>query len=90
MTSGKGQSRVCERQCMGCMNKFDRRELVRFVNRGGRAEPDPEMKAQTRGAYVCPNPSCLARAVKTGRLKQRLKLRESPVGLIGSITDSKQ
>ena len=74
---------VCVRQCMGCMNRFDRRLLVRYVNSGGRAERDPEMKAQTRGAYVCDSPACLSKAVKSGRLKSKLSLPESPVYLIG-------
>lgn len=83
MTSASGkQTRACVRQCMGCMQRFDRRELTRYVCVGGRAVADPGMKIQSRGAYVCPNRKCLGIALKSGRLKTRLKLGSQPAYLL--------
>ena len=79
-------ARICVRQCMGCMRRFDRRELTRYVRLNGRAAADPGMKIQSRGAYVCPNEKCLAVALKSGRLKTRLKLDSQPAYL---LTDAK-
>ena len=81
MSRREAAAGVCVRQCMGCMNRFDHRLLIRFVNSGGLAVRDPEMKAQTRGAYVCDNPVCLSKAVRSGRLRAKLSLSGPPVYL---------
>lgn len=53
------------RMCTGCGEMFDKRTLVRVVK-----SPDGEVfldltgKKSGRGAYVCKNPQCLAKARK--------------------------
>jgi len=87
MNPETGTERICVRQCMGCMQRFDRRLLTRYVNAGGRAVPDHEMKIQSRGAYVCHSGKCLGIALKSGRLKSRLKLAAPPTYLLGNPED---
>lgn len=41
----------------------------------GAVLPDaPGLRAQGRGAYLCPDRDCIERAVRSGRLKQALRL----------------
>ena len=65
------------RQCTGCREMKPKRELIRVVH-----SPENEIsldfkgKAQGRGAYVCPNPECLKRAIKSKALERSL---ETPI-----------
>ena len=55
------------RTCLGCRTPRPKRELVRLVRRpDGRVVVDAG--APGRGAYVCAEPGCVARALKAGRL----------------------
>ena len=47
---------------MSCGRSLPKSELLRLV-RGGdaRVRPDPDARAEGRGAYVCENPDCAAR-----------------------------
>ena len=59
------------RQCLGCREMKPKRELLRVVRSpGGAGTLDLRGKASGRGAYVCPNPECLKRAVKTKALSR--------------------
>lgn len=64
------------RQCTGCREMKPKRELIRVVR-----SPENEIsldfrgKAQGRGAYVCPNPDCLKRAVKSKALDRSLEIK---------------
>ena len=50
---------------MGCGRSLPKGELLRLVRGGdGRVRPDPEARADGRGAYVCANPECAARLDK--------------------------
>jgi uncharacterized protein len=55
------------RTCLGCRQRRPKRELVRLVRR-----PDGLVAVDAagpgRGAYVCAEPACVERALKTGRL----------------------
>lgn len=53
------------RMCTGCMQMFDKRELVRVVKSpDGEVSLDLTGKKSGRGAYVCKNVDCLNKARK--------------------------
>jgi len=56
-------SRVPERTCVGCGRKAPRAALWRFVAPAGVLTADPDGLAPGRGAYTCPSPACVTRAV---------------------------
>jgi len=68
------QKKIPMRMCVGCRQMRPKKELLRVVrspegevgldNRGG--------KSPGRGAYLCPNEECFARAVKTRALDRAL------------------
>ncbi|MDR1776116.1 MAG: YlxR family protein [Actinomycetes bacterium] len=66
-----------ERSCVACKAKADKRELLRFVRlpekSGGDVLLDASGKAAGRGAYVCADATCMAAALKRGRLKAALR-----------------
>ena len=65
--------------CVGCRTMKEKRELVRIVrSEEGSARLDLTGKLNGRGAYVCPNEQCLARAVKTRALERALEIPISP------------
>ena len=70
MKKGGGRrTGVPERRCAGCGGRFPKSSLVRVVRgEDGRAEVVFGMKAQSRGVYVCKNPDCLKKALRTGRI----------------------
>lgn len=53
------------RMCTGCGEMFDKRTLVRVVkSKEGEISLDLTGKKAGRGAYVCKNADCLAKAKK--------------------------
>jgi len=62
------------RKCMGCMQSFPKKELIRVVR-----SPEEEIsldfkgKKSGRGAYVCKNLQCLKKARKSGRIEKNLE-----------------
>ena len=52
-----------ERTCVGCRRRRDQSELVRLVLKEGRVIPG-SAGAPGRGAYLCPDTTCLAAAEK--------------------------
>ena len=70
-------AKVPTRTCVGCGQAAQKGGLVRVVKSPeGRVSLDPGGKAAGRGAYVCQDPSCFARARKRrvfdGKLRVRL------------------
>ncbi|MBI2161314.1 MAG: YlxR family protein [Candidatus Rokubacteria bacterium] len=62
-------TREPSRTCLGCRQVRARRALVRLVRRSdGVVVADPHGTAAGRGAWVCPEESCLERALQPGRL----------------------
>ncbi len=65
------KKKIPMRQCVGCREMKPKRELIRVVR-----APECEIsldfrgKAPGRGAYVCANPACLARAKKSRALER--------------------
>ena len=67
------------RMCVGCREMKEKRQLVRVV-RGEKGEAllDLTGKMNGRGAYVCPDPECLKKAVRSRALDRALDVRVSP------------
>lgn len=63
------------RQCTGCREMLPKRDLIRVVK-----SPENEIsldfkgKAQGRGAYVCKNPECLKKAIRSKALERSLEI----------------
>lgn len=52
------------RTCLGCRQRAPRNSLVRVVARDGRAVVDAAARLPGRGAWVHPDPGCVASAVR--------------------------
>ncbi|MCQ2386231.1 MAG: YlxR family protein [Clostridia bacterium] len=64
------EKKVPSRRCVGCGEHFPKGMLVRIVKTPeGNVVLDKTGKAAGRGAYICPNVSCLAKAQKAHRLE---------------------
>ena len=61
------------RHCTACGAELPKKELIRIVRSpDGVISVDTNGKSSGRGAYICKKASCLAKAVKTGRLGRSL------------------
>lgn len=59
------------RQCVGCREMKPKKELIRVVRSPeGQVSLDFRGKLPGRGAYVCLDPACLAKARKTKALER--------------------
>ena len=59
------------RQCLGCREMKPKKELIRVVRSPeGEISLDFKGKASGRGAYVCPDPRCLKKAIKARALER--------------------
>lgn len=68
------QRKVPLRKCTGCQEMKDKRELIRIVrNDAGEFSLDRTGKKPGRGAYICPNTECLAKAQKSKGLERSFK-----------------
>ena len=71
------QKKIPMRQCLGCREMKPKRELIRVVRSPeGAISLDFRGKANGRGAYVCPSPDCLKKAVRAKALERAL---ETPI-----------
>ena len=67
--------KVPQRQCMGCRERKSKREMIRVVrSTDGTVHLDFGGKAPGRGAYLCPNPECLKKAMKANSLGRALEM----------------
>lgn len=63
-----------ERRCLGCMQSFPKKELIRLVRTPeGTVELDFVGKRPGRGAYICKNAVCFKKARKAGRFQRNLE-----------------
>lgn len=63
------------RQCVGCMARKDKKELIRVVRTPeGDIVIDLKGKMNGRGAYLCKNPECLKKAGKNKGLERAFKI----------------
>lgn len=59
------------RQCVGCREHREKPQLVRVVRSPeGEVSLDLRGKKPGRGAYICPDPNCLKKAVKSRALER--------------------
>ena len=71
------QKKIPMRQCVGCREMKDKKELLRVVRTPeGSILLDGRGKASGRGAYVCPDIACLKKARKSKALERAL---ETPI-----------
>ena len=68
------QKKIPQRQCMGCRERKAKKDMIRVV-RGtdGTVSLDFGGKLNGRGAYICPDPSCLEKARKAKALERSLE-----------------
>ena len=65
------EKKIPVRKCVGCGEAKPKRELLRVVSpKEGNVSLDLTGKAAGRGAYICPDPACLAKARKARRLER--------------------
>ncbi len=71
------QKKIPMRQCLGCREHKPKKELIRVVRSPeGAISLDFRGKANGRGAYICPDPACLKKAVRQKALERAL---ETPI-----------
>jgi len=69
------QKKIPMRQCMGCNEHRPKKELLRVVRTAdGKVVLDFTGKLSGRGAYICPDVSCLKKARKSRRLDHTLEI----------------
>ena len=65
------EKRIPLRKCVGCGQMKPKSELIRVVrDSAGSVSLDPVGKKPGRGAYLCPDPACLAKAKKKKALER--------------------
>ena len=65
------EKKIPMRQCLGCREMKPKKELIRVVRSPeGEISLDFKGKASGRGAYVCPEPRCLKKAIKARALER--------------------
>ena len=69
------QKKIPQRQCMGCRERREKRELIRVVRSPeGAVSLDFRGKAPGRGAYICPEMACLKKAIRSKALERSLEV----------------
>ena len=69
------QKKIPQRQCMGCRERMEKRELIRVVRTPeGNVQLDFSGKLNGRGAYICPKAACLKKAQKSKALDRSLEV----------------
>ena len=69
------QKKIPQRQCMGCRERKEKRQLIRVVRKtDGSVCVDFSGKVSGRGAYICPDKACLNKALKSKSLERSLEV----------------
>ena len=67
--------KIPQRQCVGCRTMKDKKELIRVVKSPeGTVSLDFSGRSPGRGAYLCPNADCLAKARRQKALERAFEL----------------
>jgi len=70
--------RTPRRTCVSCRTERDKRDLVRIVRTtSGDVAVDPTGKASGRGAYLCADPACWSKALKSRAVQHALDVPSS-------------
>ena len=73
------QKKIPMRQCLGCREMKEKRELIRVVRSPeGVISLDFKGKAPGRGAYLCRSAECLKKAVKSKALERAFSAQIPP------------
>src|SRR5690242_6949713 len=79
---GPRPKHVPQRMCVSCRERSAKRTLVRIVRTPeGAVEIDSTGKRNGRGAYLCDDPACWDRALRTGALANALKTTIDPTAV---------
>lgn len=71
----KKVKKIPERKCLGCMQTFPKKELIRVVRTpDGEVCIDLKGKMSGRGAYICRSEACLKKAIKSKRIQSNLEV----------------
>ena len=63
------------RKCTGCQQVREKRQLLRVVrDPEGNVSIDRTGKKSGRGAYLCEDPACLEKAIRTKALERSLEV----------------
>ena len=74
----KKVKKIPQRKCIVCQDRDSKKELIRIVkNKEGEIFLDPSGRANGRGAYICKDPECLKKAIKTKALNRAFKVEVS-------------
>ena len=69
------QKKIPQRQCMGCRERKEKRRMIRVVRTPeGNVNLDFSGKMNGRGAYICPDPECLKKALRSKALDRSLEV----------------
>ena len=69
------QKKIPQRQCMGCRERKAKRDMIRVVRcTDGTVSLDFGGKMNGRGTYVCPDPECLKKAMRSKALDRSLEV----------------
>ncbi|MBW2285095.1 MAG: DUF448 domain-containing protein [Deltaproteobacteria bacterium] len=83
--TGKHRRHVPLRTCIACREKRNKAVLIRMIrDESGRVVRDDAGRGGGRGAYVCPDRSCLEK-LKKGHLLRRALRADSPLTLNSEI-----
>jgi len=67
------------RKCVACREMKEKSELIRIVRQADNTlSVDTTGKANGRGAYICNNPNCIAKAQKIKGIERSLKTSMPP------------
>lgn len=73
------QKKIPMRQCLGCREAKPKKELIRVVRSPeGQISLDFKGKASGRGAYICHDPQCLEKAIKSKALERAFSTQIPP------------
>ena len=67
--------KIPQRMCVGCREMKEKRQLIRVVRTPeGELKIDKTGKHPGRGAYLCPQTACLAKALKSKGLERAFQM----------------
>ena len=73
------QKKIPMRQCLGCREAKPTKELIRVVRSPeGEISLDFKGKASGRGAYICHDPQCLKKAIRSKALERAFSTQIPP------------
>ena len=68
------EKKVPMRQCVGCRERKEKKQLIRVVKNDQEITIDRTGKKNGRGAYLCDNSECLCKAKKNHGLSRAFRM----------------